>query len=70
MRDRVVLPFLLPLLAVLAIVIYGGGLGVIFIVGGETTAIVIGSLIAIGVPAIGAYVVTRQKESGTRELDG
>ena len=55
------LPFVLPLAAMLFIVLWGGGLGVSFIVLnktglGEWASIIIGTGLAIGVPTLGALL--------------
>ena len=55
------LPFMLPLAAILFIVLWGGGIGAIFIFVGKTSlgewgAIIGGMALAIQVPAIGALL--------------
>ena len=59
--HRPSLPFLLPLLAMTFIVVWGGGLGVIFIFVGKTAlgewgSVIIGMAVVVGVPAIGALL--------------
>ena len=51
----------LPLLAALFVVVWGGGLGVIFIVLNETTggiwgAIIIGMALVVGIPSLAALL--------------
>ena len=62
MKDRTVMPLLFPLLAVVTIVVYGGGLGVIFKVLNEKTplgawaVVILGLVLVIGVPASAALI--------------
>ena len=55
------LPFILPLAAVLFIVLWAGGIGVLFILlnstgAGEWGAVGIGVALVIGVPTVGALL--------------
>ena len=64
MKERMTMAWLFPLLAVLAIVIFGGGLGVIFMVlestgAGEWGVIGLGMALVIGVPATAALLQQR-----------
>ncbi len=58
---------LFPFLAIFMIALYGGGLGVLFIVLDETigveAVIVLGSALVFGVP-IAAYLLTRNEPAG------
>ena len=58
-KHRMYMAMLFPLLAVLTIVVYAGGLGVIFILVNETAlhengVIIIGVALVIGVPSVAA----------------
>ena len=64
MRERMTMAMLFPLLAVLTIAAFAGGLGVIFMVlnstGLEAWAVVIlGVIIVVGVPSTAALVERR-----------
>ncbi len=59
--KRQLLPVMLPLMAVLFIVVWGGGLGVSFIVLNKTAleekaVIILGMALVVGVPAIAALL--------------
>ena len=59
--NRVPLPFILPLAAILFVVIYGGGLGVGFILLNETGLgewgpMILGSILVVGVPLAAALL--------------
>ena len=61
MKQRMALAVLIPLLAMLVIVAYAGGLGVIFMLLNETGAeqwavVILGMVLLIGVPATAALV--------------
>ena len=63
--NRPPLPFFLPLIAVLFVVIWGGGLGVIFIVLNESGmgiwgVIGLGLVLVIGVPGIASLLTLRR----------
>ena len=63
--NRPPLPFFLPLIAVLFVVIWGGGLGVIFIVLNESGTgiwgvIGLGLVLVIGVPGIASLLTLRR----------
>lgn len=63
--NRPPLPFFLPLIAVLFVVIWGGGLGVIFIVLSESGTgiwgvIGLGLVLVIGVPGIASLLTLRR----------
>ena len=68
MRQRMMMSLLFPLMAVLVIATYAGGLGVIFMVLhgtslGQWAVIILGLVILIGVPtsaAIAQYVVEKE----------
>ena len=60
-RSRTHLPFILPLMAGLFIVIWGGGLGVSFIflnktALGEWAVIILGLVVLVGVPTVAALL--------------
>lgn len=57
--KRIPLPLLLPVGAAMFLATVGGGLGVLFMVLGERAAIVIGVLLAAGVPLVGALLARR-----------
>ena len=66
MRQRMGLALLIPLLAVLVIVGFAGGLGVIFIVIESTEAevwgvVALGLVLLIGVPTV-AHLLTQRTE--------
>ena len=61
MKDRTVMPILFPLLAVVTIVVYAGGLGIIFIYINETplgawAVVILGLALVIGVPTAAALI--------------
>ena len=67
MNDRMTLAMVIPLLAVLVIVIFAGGLGVIFMLlnstgAGEWGVVALGSSLLIGVPAIAALLERRTNQ--------
>ena len=60
-KDLMKMALLFPFLAVLTIILYAGGLGVIFIVVNETAVgewgvIVIGMALVVGVPTVAALL--------------
>ena len=64
MKDRMTLAMVIPLLAVLVIVIFAGGLGVIFMLLNSTGAeewgvVALGSALVVGVPAVAALLERR-----------
>ena len=64
MKDRMTLAMVIPLLAVLVIVIFAGGLGVIFMLLNSTGAeewgvVALGSSLVVGVPAVAALLERR-----------
>ena len=64
MKERMTMAWLFPLLAVLVIAIFGGGLGVIFMVlestgAGEWGVIGLGMALVIGVPVTAALLQQR-----------
>lgn len=64
MRERMIMAMLFPLLAVLVIVVFAGGLGVIFMVLHSTeleqwAVVILGMALVIGVPAAAALVQRR-----------
>ena len=59
--KRAPLPFILPLAAILFVVIFGGGLGVSYILLAKTGleqwgAVIIGLLLVLGVPTVAAFL--------------
>ena len=55
------LPFILPLLAILLIVIWGGGVGISFILLNETGlgewgVIIVGMALVVGLPTVAAFL--------------
>ena len=63
--KRPPLPMLLPLLAVLFVVIWGGGLGISFILLnktslGEWSVVILGMALVVGIPAV-ATILTLPK---------
>ncbi len=63
-RDRVRMAMLFPVLAVLAVAVYAGGLGVLFMVVDarlleEWSVVIIGLAIVIGVPTVAALLQSR-----------
>lgn len=64
MKERITMSLLFPLLAVLTIVVYAGGLGVIFMVLNSTGAeewgvIILGLALVVGVPTAAALLQRR-----------
>ena len=64
---RVRMAVLFPLLAIMTIVIFGGGLGIIFIflndvVMKEWSVVILGMALVIGVPAVAAFLESRAGE--------
>ena len=60
-KDLMKMALLFPFLAVLTVILYAGGLGVIFIVVNETAVgewgvIVIGMALVVGVPTVAALL--------------
>lgn len=60
MKDRIILPFLLPVMSVAAVAAVAISLGVIFINGGNSLAIILGSALAIVIPAVATVLATRK----------
>ena len=59
--KRVPLPFLIPIVALLFVVLWGGGLGAIFIFVGKAGAeqwgaVIIGMSLVLGVPTVAALI--------------
>ena len=59
--KRTPLPFILPLVAVLFIILCGGGLGLTFILLNKTGleqwgAVIVGMVLVVGVPAVAAIL--------------
>ncbi len=68
--NRVPLPFLLPIMALLIVVLWGGGLGALFIFVGKAGAeqwgaVIIGMGVVVGVPTVAALITLPKK--GTPE---
>ena len=64
MRERMIMAMLFPLLAVLVIVVFAGGLGVIFMVLHSTeleqwAVVILGMALVIGVPTAAALAQRR-----------
>ena len=64
MKERMGMAMLFPLLAVLTIVVYAGGLGVIFMVLNSTAleewgVVILGVLLVVGVPTAAALLQQR-----------
>ncbi len=60
-KMRIRMAVLFPLLAVLTIVVYAGGLGVIFIVLNDVVleewgVVILGMALVVGVPAVAAFL--------------
>ena len=60
------LPLILPLFAIIFIVIWGGGLGVAFILLDKTAleewgAIIVGMALVVGVPTVAAFLTTPRR---------
>ena len=67
MSDRMRSALLFPLLAVLTITVYAGGLGVLFMVLHETplkqwAVVILGMVLVIGVPSVAALLQSRLDE--------
>ena len=67
MKDRMTLAMVIPLLAVLVIVIFAGGLGVIFMLlhstgAGEWGVVGLGTALVIGVPTVAALLERRTSQ--------
>ena len=67
MSDRMRFALLFPLLAVLTIAVYAGGLGVLFMVLHETplkqwAVVILGLALVIGVPSVAALLQSRLHE--------
>ena len=64
MKERIGMAGLFPLLAVLVIAAYAGGLGVIFMLLNETAleewaVVILGVALVVGVPSAAAYLQSR-----------
>ena len=67
MNDRITLAMVIPLLAVLVIVVFAGGLGIIFMLldstGVEEWGVVaLGTTLVIGVPSVAALLERRTNQ--------
>ncbi len=67
MKDRMTLAMVIPLLAVLVIVIFAGGLGIIFMLLNHTEAeewgvVALGTALVIGVPSVAALLERRTNQ--------
>jgi|AP95_1055475.scaffolds.fasta_scaffold851856_1 hypothetical protein len=67
MSERMRFALLFPLLAVLTIAVYAGGLGVLFMVLYETAleewaVVILGMVLVIGVPSVAALLQSRLDE--------
>ena len=67
--NRLPFPILMPLLAVLSIAAWGGGLGVLFIwlnhtSLGEWGAVIVGLALIVVIPTMAAFVLSRMNGSG------
>ncbi len=67
MKDRMTLAMVIPLLAVLVIVIFAGGLGIIFMLLDSTGAeewgvVALGTALLIGVPTVAALLERRTNQ--------
>ena len=67
MQDRMMLATVIPLLAVLVIVIFAGGLGIIFMLldstgAGEWGVVVLGTAILVAVPTVAALLERRTNQ--------
>ena len=60
MKDRIALPFLLPVASATVVAAVAISLGVIFINGGNSLAIIVGSAIALLVPMIATALAIRK----------
>ncbi len=66
MSQKMMIPVLFPLLAIITIIVIAGGLGIIFIVveismGNEVGVIILGTAITVLVPVI-AFLIQRRIE--------
>jgi hypothetical protein len=55
-RDRLVLPLLLPLAAMLAVFLFVVNISRVFLASGENTSVVIGTIVTVGILAGGAAI--------------
>lgn len=67
MRDRMTLAMVIPLLAVLVIVTFAGGLGIIFMLLDSTGAeewgvVALGTALVVGVPTVAALLERRTNQ--------
>ena len=67
MNDRMTLAMVIPLLAVLVIVVFAGGLGIIFMLLDSTGAeewgvVALGTTLVIGVPSVAALLERRTNQ--------
>ena len=67
MNDRMTLAMVIPLLAVLVIVVFAGGLGVIFMLvhstgAGEWGVVALGTALVVGVPTVAALLERRTNQ--------
>ncbi len=67
MKDRMTLAMVIPLLAVLVIVTFAGGLGIIFMLLDSTGAeewgvVALGTALVIGVPTVAALLERRTNQ--------
>ena len=67
MKDRMTLAMVIPLLAVLVIVIFAGGLGIIFMLlnstgAGEWGVVALGTSLLVGVPTVAALLERRTNQ--------
>ncbi len=67
MNDRMTLAMVIPLLAVLVIVTFAGGLGIIFMLLDSTEAeewgvVALGTTLVIGVPSVAALLERRTNQ--------
>ena len=72
MKINLALPLLLPLAAALFIVVWAGGLGVIFMVLNDTAleewgAVIIGMALVVGVPSVAALLTMVKRDSERNE---
>ena len=68
MNERMTMALVFPLLAVLTIIGFGGGLGIIFMllkasVLGEGGVIILGMILVVGVPTIAALLQRRDEKN-------
>ena len=67
MNDRMILAMVIPLLAVLVIVTFAGGLGIIFMLLDSTGAeewgvVALGTALVVGVPTVAALLERRTNQ--------